>query len=1080
MPPRRRNQRRQQNTAPGYRQLERRMSLLAWLHHLLGYGDTAELLGDIKEADEGFTPEGPSHVYLRLSSRSVRFRDLTAEHLAEYDANIRAHLAAMNDGRAGPITLRYFQYLAALYTEIYLDCYCRSPSVLLRRLNDFVRQHNIDCRPDERYAEFDEPDLQKLAFWMATGSGKTLLLHLNYRQFLHYNEEHGLPPPDNILLITPNEGLSRQHIEEMQVSNIPAARFNPDAAGGMFGGASTVQVTEITRLVEEKRGGGIRVPVETFEGDNLIFVDEGHKGSGGNAWRSLRDALGETGFTFEYSATFGQALGAANNDTLLTEYGKAIAFDYSYRHFYNDGYGKDFRILNLQQESAAAETDLLLLANLLSFYEQQRVFANAGDRLRPYNLERPLWVFVGSVVNRPENSADKSDILTVARFLHRALSQPEWAVAGIQRILERASGLTDTAGRDIFADRFDYLRTTGQEPSAIYADVINRIMHASGSSGLCMGRLRGNDAELGLKAAGSDHYFGVIYIGDATAFRQLVEQQGAGIAIEDDAFTDSLFDRINETGNNIPPVQVLIGAKKFMEGWNSWRVSSMGLLNIGRNEGSQIIQLFGRGVRLRGREMSLKRSAALAPPHPRHIRLLETLNIFAVRADYMAQFHNYLASEGVAVGDTLQLSLPIRPNRDFLNRGLVIPRLPDDLEFAGTEAVMLEPQDGMRPVEINLSAAVQQVASGGGDLSESYTAGDAQVIPPESMALVDWDAAYTALLAYKGDKQYANLTIQVDGLRRIISASPSVYHLIADAGVATPRNPSDRQRLQHAVESILRRYADALYRHRRRQWESKHYVYQALDEHDPNLNFNISEHSAESRYMVYVPRDDAVLIAEIEQLIADCNALYDAEGGRLPRIHFDRHLYQPLLRSDRITVASPPGLVEGERRFVADLRDFWNNRKGELPAGTELFLLRNLSRGSGVGFFASEGFYPDFILWIKTRHGQRIVFVEPHGMLRVGPYANDAKAQLHERLPDLANAIAERSSIASIQLDSYIVSATPYAELRPKYDDGSWDQARFTGAHILFPEHGDYIAAILRCATVENPENSTPPTGRNA
>ena len=38
-----------------------------------------------------------------------------------------------------------------------------------------------------------------------------------------------------------------------------------------------------------------------------------------------------------------------------------------------------------------------------------------------------------------------------------------------------------------------------------------------------------------------------------------------------------------------------------MEGWNSWRVSNMGLLNIGRNEGSEIIQLFGRGVRLRGR-----------------------------------------------------------------------------------------------------------------------------------------------------------------------------------------------------------------------------------------------------------------------------------------------------------------------------------------------------------------------------------------------------------------------------------------------------------------------------------------------
>ena len=1041
------------------------MSLLAWLHHLLGYSDTAELLADIKPADEGFTPEGPSHIHHRLVTRASRFNALTADRLAEYDANIRAHLTAMNAGRTEPITLRYFQYLAALYTEIFLDRYCRNRSALLRHLNDFVRQHNINCQLDERYAEYQETDLQKLALWMATGSGKTLLLHLNYRQFLHYSWRHNRQP-DNILLITPNEGLSQQHIAEMQASNIPASRFNPDAAGGMFtGSAGTVQVTEITKLVEEKRGGGIRVPVETFEGNNLVFVDEGHKGSGGDAWRSLRDALGETGFTFEYSATFGQALAAAKDkEALLAEYGKAIAFDYSYRHFYNDGYGKDFRILNLQQENAGTDTDLLLLANLLSFYEQQRVFDDAGADLRPYHLERPLWVFVGSNVNAVyrEQSQPRSDILTVVKFLHCTLSQRDWAVAGIQSILDGASDLTDAAGRDLFADRFGYLRLAGQSAAAIYDDILKRIMHANRSSGLSISRLRGNDGELGLKAAGSDHYFGVIYIGDTAAFRQLVEQQGAGITIEDDAFTDSLFDRINETGDDTQPVQVLIGAKKFMEGWNSWRVSSMGLLNIGRNEGSQIIQLFGRGVRLRGREMSLQRSAALPPPHPLNIRLLETLNIFAVRADYMAQFHQYLASEGVAVWDTLQLSLPIQPNRDFLNRGLVIPRLPEHLEFAGATAVMLEPLDGVRPVEVNLSTAVQQVASTGSDIPESFSAGVVRTIPPESMALVDWDAAYTALLAYRNDKQYANLVIQVAGLRCIIAAGSAAYRLVADDGVATPQDPSDRQHLQQAVESILRRYADALYRQRRRQWESQNFVYQTLDEHDPNFTFNIGDDVAEGQYIVSVPRDNTTLIADIQQLIADCNALYGAENGQLPRIHFDRHLYQPLLVSNNGTTSVPTGLAASERKFVADLRDFWANRRDELPADTELFLLRNLSRGRGVGFFANEGFYPDFILWIKSSNAQRIVFVEPHGMRHASAYNNDYKAQLHEKLPELAAAIAQRTGITDVQLDSFIVSTTRYQELRPNYDDGNWDLARFAKAHILFQENSDYIAAILK------------------
>ncbi len=187
------------------------------------------------------------------------------------------------------------------------------------------------------------------------------------------------------------------------------------------------------------------VPVEAFEGNNLIFVDEGHKGSGGEVWRKYRDALGETGFTFEYSATFGQALTAARNDQLTAEYGKAIVFDYSYRYFYGDGYGKDFRILNLKQETTEEQTETLLLGNLLSFYEQQRIFEEQAEALRPYNLERPLWVFVGSTVNAvyTEDRQKRSDVLTVVRFLHHVLENRRgWAVKTLKKLLDGKTGLS--------------------------------------------------------------------------------------------------------------------------------------------------------------------------------------------------------------------------------------------------------------------------------------------------------------------------------------------------------------------------------------------------------------------------------------------------------------------------------------------------------------------------------------------------------------------------------------------------------------------------------------------------------------
>jgi hypothetical protein len=516
-----------------YVRLEERLVLLAWLNDLFGFQHNRDLLADMKEAAERFDASGRSHIYHRMISRGDKVK-IPPSDLGQYDDNIRAHLQAMNAGRPEPITLRYFQYMAALYTEVFLDRYFHGRAAMLGLLNAFVTARNANrFAAEPRDAEFSESDLTKLAFWMATGSGKTLIMHLNYRQFLHYNDQ----PLDNILLITPNEGLSDQHLVELASSGIPARRFDLNESGLGLAAKNTVRVIEITKLVEEKRGGGVSVPVEAFGGNNLIFVDEGHKGSGGEAWRKFRDALGETGFTFEYSATFGQALTAARNDQLTAEYGKAIAFDYSYRYFHGDGYGKDFRVLNLTQETTKEQTQALLLGNLLSFYEQQHAFGGQTEALRPYNLERPLWVFVGSTVNAVyiEGGRKRSDVLTVVRFLHNVLENKRgWAVRTIKKLIEGKTGLM-TDGRDVFASKFAYLQESGLSPEATYQEILSKVFRVPTSGGLHLCDIRGGAGEIGLKASGAEDYFGLICIGDTSAFKKLVEEDASGITLEEDA-----------------------------------------------------------------------------------------------------------------------------------------------------------------------------------------------------------------------------------------------------------------------------------------------------------------------------------------------------------------------------------------------------------------------------------------------------------------------------------------------------------------------------------------------------------------
>ena len=80
------------------------------------------------------------------------------------------------------------------------------------------------------------------------------------------------------------------------------------------------------------------------------------------------------------------------------EYAKATIFDYSYKWFYNDGYGKDYRILNLADDSIESTRKLYLTGCLLAFYQQYLVFETNKSIIKPFNLEKPLWIFVGGTV----------------------------------------------------------------------------------------------------------------------------------------------------------------------------------------------------------------------------------------------------------------------------------------------------------------------------------------------------------------------------------------------------------------------------------------------------------------------------------------------------------------------------------------------------------------------------------------------------------------------------------------------------------------------------------------------------------
>lgn len=570
-----------------------------------------------------------------------------------------------------------------------------------------------------------------------------------------------------------------------------------------------------------------------------------------------------------------------------------------------------------------------------------------------------------------------------------------------------------------------------------------------------MNSIRGADGELGLRVHGSSAYFGLIYVGDAPAFRDLAEEHAPDLEIGDEAISGPLFPTVNSPKSDL---QMLIGAKKFIEGWDSWRVSSMCLLNVGRSEGSEIIQLFGRGVRLKGLNGSLKRSSAIfGREHPKGIRLLERLNLFAIRADFMTQFRNDLEREGVDTGGTIELELPLWNTKKYLSEGLYVPQWPQVSTFLAEETVELK-LDEKAKARHDVSSRIETLVGASGRIQDGgAAAGRAVSISNECLDLMDWEWIRSELVAHRETVGYGNLLIPASVPRTIMAArDPALYELVASADLVRISSYGQLRALQAIVAEILKRYVDNYYRLEQRRWDSRHLECRKLTVKEPNFQ----------NYRVSVPAAEPTLVKAVKKLIQEREKRLKEAVRELPNLFFDRHIYQPLLLDSAGNVStSPPGLNAGEKLFVQDLRTYCEEEKDGALKDKKLFLLRNLSRGKGVGFFEGTGFYPDFILWIKEGKAQKIIFIEPHGMLHEAVPKRNEKVGLHRTLQ--ADAASALKKLKNISLDAFVVSQTPYDKLRDKwvYDDGKpWSVEDCAREHVLFPVRDgcyDYISQLV-------------------
>jgi Type III restriction enzyme, res subunit len=977
------------------------------------------------------------------------------DKLKEYDLNIQEYEKKLSAGRATRVSLKYFQYLAALFSEIYFDSYFQDPISFLNEINGYV---SSSPNPFEGYSR---RDLRKIAYWMATGSGKTFIMHVNYFQFLKYNVGPHKMDIENVILVTPpGELLAQQHLRDLQESGIRAEVFEREATVGYFVSdeqeRTKVKVIEISKLKlpEDKKGEGVTVDVTNFGSKNLLFVDEGHKGhaSEDRKWKRIRQVLAQDGFTLEYSATFGQAISRGSSKD-VSEYSKSILFDFSYKYFFTAGYGKDFQIHYMDPDKFNENSiDTILLANMLAFYEQTRIFESRKTALAEYNISKPLWIFVGHRVQE-----DKSDLLPIVNFFGRLLSNAgSWPEKTMARILEGKSGIIGMNQRDLFARQtpernYTFLRSQENDGKRMLHDVLRDVFHIP--DGASPGKLhivdiKNASGQIGLRAGGSTQIFGLIDIGNKSDFLNYLREIAPNdFIIESDAFSQSLFGIIEEPDS---PINVLIGAKKFIEGWNSWRVSCMGLLNVGRNEGAQIIQLFGRGVRLKGKYNCLKRSRALHSNAPEYLEVLETLNVFGIRASYLETFRGVIKAEELPDVDIVIQTVPIEP----FPSDLYLLRLTKSAQaFVNESAIVFEPTK--MEVKVDLLPRAKGIDS---RTLEPMYASEGERAPPKTipgriLELLDWEDILQEVMRVKTDREWSNALVTKENLHRVITEGK--YQLFCNDELLDVRSYADLAKVGNLVVLVLTKYLERWYLQERRFWKRNNIALDKLSPGDPAIN---------KEYVVKVKESDTPSIETITKLRESGEIYKEGEFTPIQNVYFDKHIFQPLLRKMNDTITLTPELLnKGELEFVRDLRDFIVASPQEFTDKT-VFLLRNLSRGSGIGFIEEDTFYPDFILWVLNSQQQLISFIDPKGLIFF-PDLDDFKLTLYQYLQ---NEVEPQLRNPSVRLNAFIVSDTPFHSLKLRYRERErWKIEDYAERHILFQEtrenlkNPDYIQRMF-------------------
>jgi len=494
--------------------------------------------------------------------------------------------------------------------------------------------------------------INRMSFWMATGSGKTLIIVKLIELLGKLIAEKELPARDILFLAHRDDLLDqfKNHVEEFNSLNFDT-KINlknlRDYESVKRENALPFAKNEInvfyyrSDLISDEHKEKI-VNFQNYDngGKWYILLDEAHKGDKEDSKRQiLYSILSRNGFLFNFSATFTDPRDFAT-----------CVFNFNLSKFIEEGYGKHIYISNSEVTAFRDRDDF-------SKIEKQKIV------LKTLILQTYINKYFEKVRKEDKTIYHRPLLLTLVNSVDTKEADLKLFFSELEKVAknEIAAELLEKAKKELIEDfennpnyEFENINVLVDKKlleKIEYNDILRQVFNAKSSGKIEVLKIPGNKNEIIFKLQTSEKPFGLIKIGDISGW---LKEKLEGYEIIESFENESIFKKINHDDSEI---NILMGSRSFYEGWDSNRPNIILFVNIGVGSDAKkfVLQAIGRGVRIEPQKNKRKRILSLYNAKEikkelfnkvrQNILPLESLFVFGTNAENLKEIIATLQAE---------------------------------------------------------------------------------------------------------------------------------------------------------------------------------------------------------------------------------------------------------------------------------------------------------------------------------------------------------------------------------------------------------------------------------------------------